>query len=208
MKRWSALALLALAATVGAACSQSEPTATPTPTATLTPTSILTPVTTSTPTPTPTTSPGPTPTVPTSSTPTQAASAEAVVYGIDKCDKAIVPGSNGLVSIDTCVTTIASQSQGSLLRVNVTWTAHVGVPGARLQRRLEEREPNVVLEDDQGNQYSYVDLGGAAKGIAALDDGQPVEGWYLFPVPAVPLFALVDNDQGVRISGIELTTSS
>ena len=104
------------------------------------------------------------------------------------------------------MTTISSENQGRLLRVAMTWTAHVAIPGMALQKGSDEKNPNMVLEDSQGNQYFYVDLGDAASGQTELRDGDTVEGWFLFPVPVLsdPPFRLVDKDQDVRIGGIEL----
>ena len=128
------------------------------------------------------------------------------MYDINRCETVVVSGSNGLASVDTCVITIASESQGKLLRVHMTWTAHVKIEGSGLQKGSDEMNPNMVLEDSQGNRYFYVDLGGAAKGVTEMKDGEPVEGWFLFPVPVLadPPFALADLDQDVRIGGIEL----
>ena len=129
-----------------------------------------------------------------------------VVYDIGRCETTVVPGSDGLASVDTCVMTISSENQGRLLRVAMTWTAHVTIPGVALTKVSDERNPKMVLEDSQGNEYFYVDLGGAARGQTELRDGDTVEGWFLFPVPVLsdPPFALVDKDQDVRIGGIEL----
>ena len=151
-------------------------------------------VSTPTPTPSPTVTPTPFPV--------------DVMYDINRCETVVVPGSGDRASVDTCVTTISSESQQRLLRVFMTWTAHVSIPGSALQKGSDEGNPNMVLEDSAGNQYFYVDLGGGAKGVTVMYDGDTLEGWFLFPVPVLadPPFALVDKDEdrGVRIGGIEL----
>ncbi|MBI4199165.1 MAG: ATP-binding protein [Chloroflexi bacterium] len=133
----------------------------------------------------------------------------AVVYDIDRCETRPVPGSDGKVVTDTCVTTIQSESEGKLLRVNMKWTARATVRGLDfvIEKGDDVRNPNMVLEDSKGNAYFYVDLGGGAIGKTSFRNGTTVTGWFLFPVPvlAEPPLAVVDRDQEITVGGIELT---
>ncbi len=102
----------------------------------------------------------------------------------NKCGFLGQPAGGGML---TCVRTVDKLSDNTL-RFNVEWTADIGglTAGGDLTPAVgrEKSEVGAVapyLEDSNGVQYHYIDVGGSAAASLALTHGQTDAGSFLFP---------------------------
>ncbi|MBI4232944.1 MAG: ATP-binding protein [Chloroflexi bacterium] len=123
---------------------------------------------------------------------------------LNKCYTVMV-GANQ-ASVNTCLLGI-STLQGGGLRLDVAWTASIrekSLFGVAIGST--EKDPKMYITTANGSVVQYTDLGGAAKGLTLVRDGETRIGWFVFPpLPAeTQAFTFVDDDQKVRIENIAL----
>lgn len=102
--------------------------------------------------------------------------------------------------VDECITAIEVMDNGELL-FNISWTAHLD---GNFDVKMTPSK-KIVLVDDLGNQYDFLEAGGGADTEQLIYNGSIVTGWLRFPAIHADAQAVkfVDMDNQVQTKPIE-----
>ncbi|MEM7035308.1 MAG: hypothetical protein AAF629_37560, partial [Chloroflexota bacterium] len=147
---------------------------------------LTTPTSTPTPTPAPTATPIP-------------LSADAPTFQAGECMEIPVGGGK----VVQCITTIAIRPDGTM-QVNIFWAVQNLNQNVTITKFSDVDNTNIYLTDNFGNRLDHIGGGGAMSQQVNIDNGESVEGWFLFPAldAQATSFIFHDDDNQVQTSPI------
>jgi serine/threonine protein kinase len=131
-------------------------------------------------------------------------SGDSQPHNINECMQITITRSEGAGQIFECITGYINLSDGNMI-ILLSWTAYTGGK-FKVDKQSDVGNTNIYLKDNLGNRYDHILTAGAAHDRVEIQDGQTVDGWFLFPPLAsgASSFIFYDDDNSVHTAAIKL----
>lgn len=109
-------------------------------------------------------------------------------------------------SMRQCLGSVQIIGDGSMY-FNMTWTPYLANPAVCLDKPSDANNPDLYIEDEDGNRYTHKAVGGAAAGINCMLTTATYTGWLLYPPvgAANPVYSFVDAANELTLTPITFT---